>query len=261
MNFSIPNPDAPRRLQDVTRVEGYAARALEIIQQIPTAEDDAAAVELLHRAKYALGAEQAAFASFIRDGDLKESFRFLVACDPVWCVEYQKHGWYSHDAWLLYAEANSEPICASQIPLRTPSQRNVRLLAAQYGIASAYIVPAPSGGGLSRLGVLMLASGHEGYFETGATASLKVLARSLAMDLHEWWVQKVRKEIIEKNRITPDDLQLLSFEREGLSTKRIARRLNTTTSAVDSRFQRLNAKLNMPSRRATARLAAEYGVI
>ncbi len=254
-------PDPPRRLQAVVGADGFAARALNVIQQVSGAVDDAAIVELLHRAKDILGAEQAVFASFVRDDDTRESFRFLVACDPVWCLEYQKQSWYSHDPWLLYAETNSEPICASKIPLRTKAQRDARLVAAQHGIASAYIVPAPSGGGLSRLGVLMLGSGHEGYFDSDATASLKVLARSLAMDLHEWWVRKVRNDIIQKHRITPEDLQLLAFERQGLPTKKIADRLNSSASSVDSRFQRLNAKFNMPTRRATARLAAEYGVI
>lgn len=254
-------PDAPRRLEEVTQADGFAARALGVIQRVPAATDHAAVVELLHEAKLALGAEHAVFASFVRDDDFKENFRFLVACDAAWCLEYQKHGWYVHDAWLLYAETHSEPACASRIPLLTKGQRDARLLAAQYGIASAYIVPAPSGGGLSRLGVLMLGSGHEGYFESDAIASLKVLARSLAMELHEWWVRAVCREIVDKTRVTPDDLQLLVFERQGLSTKKIAAKLNTSTSSVDSRFQRLNAKFNMPTRRATARLAAEYGLI
>ena len=123
------------------------------------------------------------------------------------------------------------------------------------------MVPAPASGGLSRLGVLLLGSGQQGYFESEAASAIKVLARSLAMELHEWWVRQVRREIINTNRITPEDLQLLALERQGLSTKEIAEELGATASAVDSRFQRLSMKFNMPNRRATARLAAEYGLI
>ncbi|MBW8832754.1 MAG: hypothetical protein JF606_25825 [Burkholderiales bacterium] len=50
-------------------------------------------------------------------------------------------------------------------------------------------------------------------------------------------------------------------ERAGMSTKEIAEELGTTVSAVDSRFHRLSTKFNTPNRRATARLAAEYGLI
>jgi DNA-binding CsgD family transcriptional regulator len=261
MISSKPTPEPPRTLRNVVSDPAFAQRALDIIQKVPAAGDEGEVVELLTEAKYSLGAEHAAFASFVRDDETKESFRFFVACDPQWCLEYLQHGWYAHDPWLLYACTNSEPASASTIPLRTPTQRAVRCLAAKYGIASAYIVPAPSAPGLTRIGALMLGSMYEGYFEGQATAPIKVLARSLAMELHEWWVRKVRHEVIEKCRLTPEDLQLLTFERQGLGSKQIAAKLNTSPSAVDSRFQRLNAKFNMPTRRATARVAAEYGLI
>lgn len=234
---------------------------MNIIKRVAKAEDDAAVIEILCLAKQALGAEHAAFVSHVRDDDSKESFRFLVACDPAWCVEYQQHGWYAHDAWLLYATSNSEPVPGTQIPTHTRAQREAKALAAQHGLVSVYVVPAPASAGLSRLGVLLLGSGQEGYFDTEAAAAIKVLARSLAMELHEWWVRQVRREIIKTNRITPEDLQLLALERQGLGTKEIAEELSVTASAVDSRFQRLSTKFNMPNRRATARLAAEYGLI
>ena len=126
---------------------------------------------------------------------------------------------------------------------------------------SAYVVPAPASSGLSRLGVLVLGSQQAGFFDTDAVAPLKVLARSLAMELHEWWVRQVRREIIATHRITHDDLRLLALERAGLSTKEIAEELGTSGSAVDSRFQRLSTKFNTANRRSTARLAAEYGLI
>ncbi|MDQ2736397.1 MAG: autoinducer binding domain-containing protein [Pseudomonadota bacterium] len=254
-------PDAPRRLQDVTTADGYAARALEVIQRVSSAEDDAAVIEVLYEAKQALGVEHAAFVSFVRDDDSKESFRFFLACDPVWCLKYQQQGWYAQDAWLLYAATNSEPICGSKIPLRTKAQREAQELAVRHGIVSAYLVPAPASGGLSRLGVLGLGSSQEGYFECEAVASLKLLARALAMELHEWWIRRVRQEIIATHRLKPDDLLLLAMERQGLSTKEIVEALGVSASSVDCRFQRLATKFNMPNRRATARLAAEYGLI
>jgi DNA-binding CsgD family transcriptional regulator len=256
-----PTLEIPRRLHDVVSADGYAQQAIAIIQDVATAPDQGAALALLERAQRALGAEHAVFVSFIRDDDSSESFRFMLACDPVWCMAYQTQGWYANDPWLLYAANNTEPICTSKIPLRTKAQRDCQGLAALHGFASAYVVPAPSGGGLSRLGVLVLGSGQAGYFEADAISALKVLARSLAMELHEWWVRQARKEIIARNRITPDDLALLECERRGLGTKEIAERLGISPSSVDSRFQRLNAKFNTPNRRAAARFAAEYGLI
>jgi DNA-binding NarL/FixJ family response regulator len=261
MISSFSTPDAPRRLQDVVSAPDYVDRALSAIKDVSTAPDKTTLLELLYTAKAALGAEQAVFVSFIRDDDSRESFRFLVAGEPAWCLAYQEQAWFANDAWLLYAATHSEPISDTGIPYRTKSQREGRAIAAQHGVASAYIVPAPSSGGLSRLGVLALGSGQQGYFDSPAVSILKVLARPLAMELHEWWVRQIRREIIATNRLTADDLALLDRERRGKSTKEIADELGVSEASINNRFQRLNAKFNMPSRKATARLAAEYGLI
>jgi len=258
---SSTSPETRRRLPEITSGVEYASRALKEIARVGSCVDDATVIEVLHDAKSALEVDHACFVSFVRDDDSKESFRFLVACDPTWCLEYQRQGWYSGDAWLLYAATNSEPISASQIPLRTKSQRQAAALAAEHGMRSTYVVPAPASSGLSRLGVLVLGSEQSRFFDTDAVAPLKALARSLAMELHEWWVRQVRREIIATHRITHEDLHLLSRERAGMSTKEIAEELGTTVSAIDSRFHRLSTKFNTPNRRATARLAAEYGLI
>lgn len=263
-NFMISTAttrEVSKNLQAVIETPGFAVQALDVIQQVSTSSDASDALEVLHAAKAVLGADQAVFVSFIRDDDSHESFRFLLAADPAWCLKYQQHGWFANDAWLLYAATQSEPVPDTAIPLRTKSQREARSLAKDYGVSSAYIVPAPASGGLSRLGVLVLGSDQAGYFNGPAIRSIKVLARSLAMELHEWWVRQIRSEIITTNRISTDDLQLLTWERQGMGTKEIADALGTSNSSVDSRFQRLNAKMNMPSRKATARVAAEYGLI
>lgn len=258
-------PSEPTLLRDVTASAGFAVEAFQVIQSVASCTDEASALEVLHCAKQIFGADQALFVSFVRDDDSKQSFRFLLDCDPAWCMEYQKQGWYAQDAWLQYAANNSSPACGTSIPARTKAQRQALELAATFGVASSYVVPAPAGGGLSRLGALILGSGRAGYFENDADGSaiapLRIAARSFATELHEWWAQRVRKEIIATNRVGPEDLQLLEYERRGLTTKEIAELTGTSASAVDCRFQRLITKFNTPNRRATARLAAEYGLI
>ena len=81
------------------------------------------------------------------------------------------------------------------------------------------------------------------------------------MELHDWWVAQVKRELIVNARLTQDDLFLLTRERQGHSTKRIANELGTTPGSIDARFQRINAKLGVPNRKAAARVAAEYGLI
>lgn len=240
-----------------------ATDVLQAIQAIEGASTYADVLKSVEDARDAVGADQAAFVSFIRNDISRASFRFLAACNPAWCVDYQVtlNAWFSSDAWLIYAMSNSEPLAASRIPLRTKTQREAVALAARYGVASAYIVPAPASAGISRLGVLCLTSDREGYFESSATSLIKPLVRGLAMELHEWWVRTVRTEIIEDRALTEEDLEILRLEARQLSTKEIARELGVSTSSVDSRFQRINAKLDTPSRKAASRYAGEYGLI
>jgi DNA-binding CsgD family transcriptional regulator len=239
----------------------YARRVGETVSRIPAAADEVEALRLLEEAAHHLGADVAAFGSFVRDDGSHESYRFLLACDPVWCHEYERHGWYSNDPWLAYALQHSEPVRSHEIPVATAQQRRVVGLAAEYGFASAVVVPAPLSGGLSRLGVLCLGSRHAGYFDDDGYPLLKVAARSLAMELNEWWIAQVKGELILSARISADDLELLRHERRNESTKQIAAVLGTSANSVNSRFQRLNEKLGVPNRHAAAVLAAEYGLI
>ena len=109
--------------------------------------------------------------------------------------------------------------------------------------------------------MLCLGSDGAGYFDDAGYASFRMLARSLAMELHEWWIARIKRELIANVRLTEEDLLLLAQERLGRGTKAICSALQLSPKAVNSRFQRLNAKLGVPNRKAAAQLAAEYGLI
>lgn len=248
-------------LHELTSDPAYAVRVSEVVQKIPSAVDEIEAVGLLAEASQRLGADVAAFGSFVRDDGSHESYRFLLACDAIWCHEYEQRASYAQDPWLAYATHNSRPARSSEIPVHTKRQQAVVELAADYGFRSAVVIPAPSGGMLTRIGVLCLGSRQSGFFEAEGYATLKVASRSLAMELHEWWVAQVKRELISNARITAEDLQLLRMERLGRSTKQIAAELETSPGSINSRFQRVNEKLGVPNRRAAATLACEYGLI
>ena len=85
--------------------------------------------------------------------------------------------------------------------------------------------------------------------------------RALAMELHDWWIGYIGKELALNARLSADDLALLRLHRQGQCTKLIADALGTSPHAVNSRFQRLTEKLGVPNRRVAANMAAEYGLI
>ena len=258
---SSTSPVDEQTLQQVTAASDYFARVSAIVDAIESTTDRWRAVELLEEATRCMGAQAAIFASFIRDDASGESYRLLLACDPQWCVEYEQQSWYANDPWLNYAIEHTAPIRGSEIRVATAAQRAIVELTQRFGFTSSVIVPTPSSRGRSRRGVLCLGSSVPDYFEAQGYLKFKVVARSVAMELHEWWLKRLQEELIDASGITEAEVRLLHLQRDGLSTKEIAERLSMTPITVNSRFQRIRAKLGVTSRRAASHLAAEYGLL
>jgi DNA-binding NarL/FixJ family response regulator len=233
----------------------------EVVEQIDGAPDEATLHCLLRRCVAALGAERAAFVTFVRGESELASFRWMLDCEPAWCRRYLEGGCFSRDPWLAYAARESEPVVASAMNVIDPNQRDVVALAVAAGFASTVLVPAHSGAGHARVSLLCLGHSHPGYFESGGIARLRVGARALALELHDWWLARLRQELLLRSRITRDELTLLEHQCLGHSSKRIAAELNLSRTSVNSRFQRLIAKLGVANRKMAARLAIECGLI
>lgn len=215
---------------------------------------------LLAEATQALGAERAIFVSFVHDDLEFSACRFTLACDPSWCQQYLANGGPQHDAWLAYAARNSEPVVASFSSV-DPRQQRLIDLATAHGFESALLAPAHDVASPSRVSVLILGSSRVGHFDDAGFGLLRIGARMLACQLHDWWGAHIRQELVAVARLTADELALLRFEQEGRSSKAIADVLDVSKSSIDSRFQRLNIKLGVPNRRHAARLAAACGLL
>lgn len=238
-----------------------SSRLLAIVEQIETATDNAAAVCLLKRGVAAIGADAAVFTSFVRDDVTLASYRYLLACDPVWALQYAQNGWCLDDPWLRYALYNSAPIRSEELPPLNERERWVVDGAAHFGFVSTLIVPVPSPAAQSRVAVLCLGSRHRQHYAGDGYAGERVLARSLAMELGDWMHRQIRTELMAQARITDDDLVLLWHQQQGHNSKVIATLLKTEAKTIDCRFQRLSLKLGAANRRAALRVAEIYGLI
>lgn len=248
-------------LQSMLESSGHAEKVMDEIAEISKAPDVSEAVQVLKHISGMLGCKSAAFASFLQDDPWHQSYRFLLACHPAWCASYQSLAWFADDPWLAYARTNVLPARDDEIQVRTPKQQEIVELARRFDVVSALIVPAPSPGSLSRLGVLMLGSSEPGFFLKVDSKKLRLLARALASELHDWYTARLASELIETAKLTELDLDLLRHERAGLSSKEIERLIGSSAHAIDSRFQRILSRLKVQSRRSAAQMAAEYGLI
>lgn len=239
----------------------FFAGCAQVASRLDGAEDAGDVAHLLFESASLLGAESAAFASFVKDDESYASYRFILACDARWCFEYEAGACYLDDPWLEYTRRHAEPILAERIPVRTERERVVVNLARRFGFASAIIVPAQAPFGLTRLGALCLGSAIPGHFDTGSLSVVSFAASALALRLHVWQIARLRRDLLDQTRLSDDDIALLRYQQEGRGSKEIAQTINATPMSIDSRWQRINAKLGVSSRVAATSLAAEYGVI
>ncbi|KQV46965.1 hypothetical protein ASC95_25985 [Pelomonas sp. Root1217] len=239
---------------------GSGAKMLNLLAGFNSADNAELAVERFHDALELIGADAGVFLSAIRDDAARTSYRSLLACDPVWAIEYARLGWHEHDPWLRHALDNEDPVRDTELKLMPREQEFVQT-AAKYGFATALVVPAPSSAGTSRVGVLCLGSSRPGFFDGDAYPQLRIVATMLAMELHRWMRRAAAKELQAKARIRPDDIQLLRHEQAGHTSKVIAQDLNVAPQTVDTRFHRLCTRLDVPDRRSAARVARLYGLL
>jgi len=233
---------------------------LELLSSVATAHSAELAIEMFSRLRRLIGADSGVFLSTIKDDAARTSIRSLLACDPQWAIEYSRIDWHASDPWLRHALASQAPIRGEELAVLPREQAFVQR-SAMLGFASTIVVPAHSCFGTARVGVLILGSNQAGFFGGVGYQLVRVVARALAMELHEWMLQAIRNDLLERSRITPDEIDLLRHEAAGHTSKMIAAALNMKARTVDCRFQRVNAKLNAPDRRTAMRIARLYGLL
>ena len=259
MNSSSDYP-APRTLREICASPEYLGAIASLIGRMAIPSTAPELVLALRDATQYLGVDASFFASFVREDKDFDSFRFLVACDPVWSLRYEANNCVVSDAWLRYARSHTEAMLSAQLEPASEGERQTIGLAETFGFRSAFIVPAPANGG-SRIGVLVLGSKQADFFRDEGIPALKVVARGLAMELHERFADIMQRELMARCDLSSVELELLAHQREGRPTKIIASLLGCSAGAVDQRFHRLNGKLGVTNRVRAARLAAAYGLI
>ena len=258
---SLPAVADGGSLCELTRAPDFCARACAAIAAVATSGNQLDAMLKLRTAASTLGASSAWFVSYELDDATLCTYRVLLACDPVWGLLASGEAAWQRDPWLQYALGSSEPIRASELAVTASDQRAMADKVASHGFRSAVIVPAPSGVGRARVGALCLGSATAGFYDDAGFDCIRVLARGLAMDLHDWWHQRIRDELMERARVNERDIALLRHAAAGHSSKMIAAALRIEAKTVDCRFQRLSAKLGAANRNGALRVAQLYGLL
>jgi len=260
---TAPNETRGFDLQDRLGQSRVLDEVLQAVSRIREALDQGTVCLRLREVAALLGCSSAAFATFLPVDPWHQSYRFILACHPGWCAKYQRLAWFADDPWLNYARTHMFPARGSDIPCKSEKQTEIVALARSYGVEASFITPSPAGGGLFRLGVLMLGASDARHFDVDdpTYAKLKSVSRIVCSELHDWMAGFLRHELLSAAKLTETDISLLRHERAGLSSKEISRVEGISQRAIDSRFQRILGRLRVASRRAAAQTAAEHGLL
>lgn len=257
---SSPDTADPLGQEALPTVPADSLGVLSLLPGIATAASEQAAVELFWHAVRQIGADSGVFLSAIKDDATRTSIRSLLACDPRWALEYSRVDWHDHDPWLRHALDSQTPIRNEELRVRSGEQEFIGRSVA-LGFASTVVVPAPTCFGGARFGVLVLGSRNPDRFSGTDYEMIRIVARALAMELHEWLLRALRDDLLERSNITHDEIELLRHEAAGHTSKMVAAALGIKPKIVDYRFQRVSAKLNAPDRRTAMSIARLYGLI
>ncbi|MBL0726134.1 sigma-70 region 4 domain-containing protein [Piscinibacter sp. HJYY11] len=241
--------------------ENDSARALDAITRIASAIDAPELLECLHVATDALGASGSLYTASIPENERETLNLSLYACDPTFAQQQRQLGPLVDHPWFRFARSHSMPGTHLEVELTHDSDAAAVALAARYGFRACLIVPVSQSAAANRVEMLCLGSDNSTLFEDPQTARIRTLARALAGELHDWLSRYLSARLREAARLQPSDIELLRMEYEGLGTKEIAQRTGMTSASVDSRFQRINVRMECASRKASARRAAAYGLL
>ena len=247
-------------LSDVAIDPSVRTGLAEVAENIAQASDRGEIQALLHRATVALGAERSFFASISGEGT-EASYSFVLDSDPTWWHRYRAACSLEKNPWLVYASRHSRLARATQLDSLASEQQRATDIALAAGFASAVLIPTHSGRVDKRVSLLCLGHSVAGYFEDPMFSKLEVATRSLAMELHDWWTIHEQRQLAQQTRLSEAEVRLLARHCAGLSSKQIANEMQVSCESINSRFQRIIAKLGVRNRRAAARVAVACGLI
>lgn len=189
-----------------------------------------------------------------------EHYRYLVGCDLRLCYRYLKNKWHAIDPFISYALHNTSPVLASDMPNNSEGQRRMRADAGQHGFRGGIAIPAHSSSS-SLVGILYLGTDEGPERARQSLITHRNLMRALAMELLEWWDAK--QCAISRAEFMLDDLdvELLRKARDHVTAEVAAQELGITSFCVDSRYERLNRKLQASCKRNAVEKAVSLGLI
>ncbi|WP_396334066.1 autoinducer binding domain-containing protein [Burkholderia anthina] len=238
------------------------ARWIAGFEEISQAQDLVALKAATRALLSGLGVEKFVFLSVSGDGTeghLADG-QILVGCDDRWLKTYLERKWFVTDPGLNYARRNFVPAATTSIPHETDGQRIFRQHDIAYGFRSKLVVPAhlPV---LKRFGVLYVGCDADTWEGEPALYANKVLFRMLALELLDWFHNRMRRDVTAALGLTERHTSILNLLRRGYSASHIAHELNLKVPTIYAYYKQLNQKFSVNHITRVVEQAAHLGLL
>jgi DNA-binding CsgD family transcriptional regulator len=243
------------RVEPITSLEA----ANESISWISGYETEAEVKDAAQEIIRYFGFDAFVFGALSRTGE-REHYRYLVGCAPEWCYTYTQNKWYAIDPYIDYALQNTAPIMASDIQANSGGQQRLLDAAADFGYRAGVVVPAHSSSS-AWVGVLYLPTAESDEYVRELYPKHRSLMRAFALELLEWWDQRLRETRADELRLDELDLELLVRAYENATNEDAAKEIGITFSRVKARYERLYTKLGVTSKREAVEKAIALGLL
>lgn len=245
---------------ETTSIAEDSARRIEEIIHSP---DESSLNQLIRELVLPLGATSHIFTSILRNEGCegRENHRFLIGCKPQLCQFYNGRKWFMNDPCIIYAKTSTAPVAICDLPITSPSQKRfLHDTFPQWGFKSGIIIPAHSAM-THRMGILYVGSEKESASGNTLLMRHRALLRAIAMELLDWWCVRIRRDALEKFKLSNTDLHILTLTKQGFTSKAIAIELKVSPRTIYDHIKRFKESLGVGSVSETIEIASRYGLI
>lgn len=231
-----------------------------LLARIAHCRYEAEVLAITSRAVALLGGEAFVFTTLLQE-DIEAgrvSYRFMLGCNPAWGQMYVNRKWFMNDPMLDYARKSSAPRLLRDLAPGSESQRAILNTAAVSGFHQAMIVPAHSGAA-SRMGMLLVGVPDVGAGEARLWRN-RVMLRALAMELLDWWIERLREDAVVRFSLKDIELRILELQSKGFIADDIAVELGVSSRTIYKRIRQIKDKLGARDIGSALRLADSYGL-
>ncbi|KLD78886.1 hypothetical protein FZ025_17165 [Xanthomonas hyacinthi] len=192
------------------------------------------------------------------EGGSNSSVRFLIGCHPRLIQLYQDRKWFMNDPVVEYAKSNTAPMSMESLSYASTGQRELRDAIRAFGYHGGVIIPVHTGS-TKRGGLLCLWACKDK--DVGDLMDSRVILRSMAMELLEWWVRNLKQEAIIRFKLTDREIKIMRLTRRGYDASNIATEIGVSTKVIYAKTKSIRDKLNAENLRKALNLIDAYGLL